>query len=330
MTPMTAVLRTQGLWSLAVFGWVDPTIDASSSTAAGTQKKSISSVAAAATTAAPAPTGILPANENDLEIGGGGISGTAGPDGTMEAASAQADISNTGKQVQVEGPQVVAKKKTKQEKLKSAKGKSIGEFLCRLLSSDVESDEADLDALLEKKLWKSTRKDVRDEVLSLCGCFAGIQALRAHLDSWLIQRKACQLLIALSHGCKNTKRNILELGGLVAIVNAMKANIGCVSLQHAVCNALHRLDIWKSDQEKLLRAEVIETLIEVASTHVTDVDICQYVCRMLELIGAESADLAQFIVVKKGLDMALSIYKIHSNEAKTAAKSLISSYMGVE
>jgi hypothetical protein len=99
-------------------------------------------------------------------------------------------------QVQVEGPQVVAKKKTKQEKLKSVKGKSIGELISSLMGLDIDLDEEGaLDALMEKKLWKSSRKEVRDKVISGGGCFVGIQALRAHLESWLIQRKACQLLM---------------------------------------------------------------------------------------------------------------------------------------
>jgi hypothetical protein len=134
---------------------LDPTIDPSSTTA-GTQKKSSSSVAAAATTAAPAPTGILLSNKNDSESGGGGISGTVASGGTMEAASAQAGSSNT--EMQVQGTQEVAQKKSKQGKPKSTKDKTIGELLSSVLSLDGATDEGVLDALLKKSCGSLQRR----------------------------------------------------------------------------------------------------------------------------------------------------------------------------
>lgn len=172
---------------------------------------------------------------------------------------------------------------TKQVKPKSAESKTIGELISSLLRLDVENPVGgSLNALLETKLWKSLRKDVRDKALDHGGCLAGIQALRAHPESWLIQREACQLLIALSHEREDIKRIIMNLDGLVVIADAMKASIGSVGLQHAACNALNRLGMWELDQEKALHPKVIATLIAVAKAHTTDVYICKYVCRMLE------------------------------------------------
>jgi hypothetical protein len=170
---------------------------------------------------------------------------------------------------------------------------------------------------------------VRDEVLSHGGCLAGIQVLRAHHGSWLIQRKACQLLITLSHEREDIQQRILNLCGLAAIVNAMEANIDRVEFQHAACNALNRLGMWESDQEKLLDTGVIATLIKVAKAHVTDAYICQYVCRMLELVGAKSATLVQLIMAEYGPELALLVSRTHSNdkELKAAAQSLLTSLM---
>jgi hypothetical protein len=226
---------------------LDPTVDPSSTT--GTKKSASSSVAAAATSAATLPTGFILTNENHVESSG--VSGTAAIGGILEAASAQAGRSNTGIQVQVKGPPVIVKKKTKQaKKYKSAEIKTIAELLSEVLSSDAATVEGALSALLEKRLRKNRRKELRDEVLK-----------RAPLGSRFIKLKACQLLIAISHECEDIKRIILNPDGLVLIVNAMKANIGSVDLQHAACNALHRLGKWESDQEKLLHAGVIATLI---------------------------------------------------------------------
>jgi hypothetical protein len=135
---------------------------------------------------------------------------------------------------------------------------------------------------------------------------------------------------ALSYERDDIKSTILDLDGLVAIVNAMKASIGSVDLQHAACNALYRLHIWESDPKKLLHAEVIDILIKVANAHVTDVYICQNVCRMLELLGAKSADLKKEIVAKRGLDLAALVVRIHPNdkELKVATWALMTSLMG--
>jgi hypothetical protein len=220
---------------------LDPTVDRSSTIR--TKKSACSSVAAAATIAAAITTGIILTNEKDSESSGGcGVSSTAATGGILEAASAQAGGSNSGMQAQVNGPPVVANKKTKQaQKCKPAKVKTIAELLTEVLSSDVATVEGALDVLLEKKLWKSRRKELRDEVLNRGGCMVGIQALRAPLGSRLMKRKACQLLIAISHEREDIKRIILNPDGLVLIVNAMNANIGSVDLQDAACNALHHL-----------------------------------------------------------------------------------------
>jgi hypothetical protein len=306
---------------------LDPTIDPSSTTR--TKRSASSSVAPAATNAATYPTDIIVTNENDSESSG--VSGASAIGGILEAASVQAGSSTTGMQAQVKGPPVVAKKKTKQgKKCKSTKVKTIAELLSGVLSSDVATVEGALDALLEKKLWKNRRKELRDEVLNRGGCMVGIQALRAPLGSRLIQRKACQFLIAISHEREDIKRIILNPDGLVLIVNAMKANIANVDLQHAACNALHRLGIWESDQEKVLHAGVIATLIAVAKAHDTDVYICQNVCRMLELIGAKSAALVKLIMDAGGFIMAGHVYTTHylkNDELEKAASSLMSSLM---
>jgi hypothetical protein len=140
---------------------LNPTVDPSPTTR--TQKHSSSSFEAAANTrAAPttatttaaattvavitatrAPTVVLLANVKDLESGGGGgVFGAAAQGGTLEATWGHAGSSYTGLQLQVQGPRVVAKKKTKQaEKCKSAKFQTIADLMPEVLRSDVATVE---------------------------------------------------------------------------------------------------------------------------------------------------------------------------------------------
>jgi hypothetical protein len=292
---------------------LDPTIDPLSTTA-GNQRKSSSPDAAAATSAAPAPTGI----ENDTESGSGGISGTVASVGTTEAASAQASSSNT--EMREQGKQEATKKKSKHTKPQL----TIGELLSITLS--LETAEGAFDVLQKKKMWKSSKKALRDEVLIRGGLMAGIQALRAPLG-WLIQRKACQFLIAISHEREDIKYSILNPDGLVLIVDAMNANIDSIEFQHAACNALIRLGIWELDQEKVLN--IIATVMKVAEKYVTDAYICHFVCRMLEHVGKKSAYSAK---IKKDIfDLAINVFMTHetNDELKAAecARSLTNSLM---
>jgi hypothetical protein len=159
---------------------------------------------------------------------------------------------------------------------------------------------ASLDAL---NLDLLGHKSKCDKIQVVGGCLALVLLLKKCLDKAIDERvmwepitelnelaelttlhKTLHIMIRLSYHLDESKVGIVAIGGVEAVIKAMKTFPKCLALQHFACMLLLNLACCSTGKKRIVKADGIDYLLAAINNHLNSVLVCKYSCITLSNI----------------------------------------------
>jgi hypothetical protein len=171
---------------------------------------------------------------------------------------------------------------------------SIGQMIQDLSHSDIVQVNAALDAL-NLDLKDDKKKCTKIQVVG--GCLALVQLLKKCLDKAIDEfpardqvidlnelaelatlHKTLHILIRLTHHLDESKVGIAAIGGVEAVIKAMKTFPKCQALQEFACILVHNLACCSIGKKRIVDADEMEVFLAAINNHLNSAILCNYAC----------------------------------------------------
>jgi hypothetical protein len=231
------------------------------------------------------------------------------------------------------------------EKDESISIESVG----KLLRDVFHSDNAKVIAALDALSLNLDEDEKKCEVINAAGgCFALVKLLEDCLEkatekfphpacaqvTELIEAEelntlhhSLRVISCLAAGHYESKVGISSVGGVKALVEAMKTFPRCVDLQVVASCALGNLTYCDLGTKKAVKAGAMVVLVAAANNHLNIACICEHVCWILSNIIDESKEHTKLLIRLDGATTAIKVtekWPAHM-DVQTKVQSLIKS-----
>jgi hypothetical protein len=189
---------------------------------------------------------------------------------------------------------------------------SIGKLIQDLFHSDNAKVNAAL-VSLDRDLMENGNKC--DKIQAAGGCLALVQLVMDCLNKATEKMPACDqvtelnafdelrtlgtslnVIFSLTSYHNESRVGISSVGGVEAIVKAMKAFPKCLDLQASSCVVLHNLSRCNIGKKNAVESSGLQLLLAAVNNHLDSVNVCWYVCWILLIIVEESKENIRLLI----------------------------------
>jgi hypothetical protein len=216
----------------------------------------------------------------------------------------------------------------------------IGALIQDLFCADNAKVNASLDALL-LDLEKDKKK--RQSLVTTGGCFALVHLMQNCLDKATDRIPECDQVTELNKLAElktlsktlNVINNlaflheesivgITAVGGVEAVVKAMKIFPKCQPLQERACGALRNLACCSIGATKAIRSGGIEILLAAVTNHLDSAKVCERVCwALFNIVHGSKENIGLLITLKCGAAVEKVRMKwLDNNDVQTQVRKL--------
>jgi hypothetical protein len=200
---------------------------------------------------------------------------------------------------------------------------SIGTLIQDLLHSDNAKVYAALDAL---DLALDDDKKKCENIHAVGGCFALVQLMQDCLKKatekipacgrdtkifplaeLMTLRKTLHVIICLTHHLDESKIGITAIGGVEAVVKAMKTFPLCLTLQEFACNVILNLACCSIFKKQAAERDAIEVLLAAINNHLGSAYIGERACLLLINLIADSSENTELFICLGGASAVAKI-----------------------
>jgi hypothetical protein len=202
---------------------------------------------------------------------------------------------------------------------------SIGTLVQDLLHSDNAKVYAALDAL---DLALDNDKKKCENIHAVGGCFALVQLMQDCLKKaseklpacgrvtklyplaeLMTLRKTLHIIICLTHHLDECKVGITAIGGVEAVVKAMRTFPQCLTLQEFACNVILNLACCSIFKKQAAERDAIEVLLAAINNHFGSAYICERACLLLISLIADSSENIELFICLGGASAVAKVKK---------------------
>jgi hypothetical protein len=188
----------------------------------------------------------------------------------------------------------------------------VGKLIRDLAHSDNAKVNTALAALL---LELKTGEEKRNTVIAWGGCAALVHLLKDRLRKVIKKIPACgqvtelhelpdletikitlRVIIQLTYHSEMRRSGMVAVGGVEAVVKAMKTFPKCQTLQAWACGALRNLACYSIGKKKALESGGIEVLLATVTNHLDSAKICEHACWALYNIVKDSKENTELLI----------------------------------